>query len=722
MLDFKVHSGLIKGLTISRNAPPITSILYADDLLVCGLAEQHEVLQINANVEEFCLMSGQKIGIENSRIWFSKRTAAGMKQYCMQVFQAAQGEKDHTYLGVPIMPTRISHYDYLMDKVIAKLHIWRAKLLSPAAKITLIKAVVEPMVLYSMGAGPIPESVLQKINLKIRSFFWNTGDKNKMRLVSWDKITVPKAAGGLGLRDITLLNKAMAMKMLWRMVSKECEQSLWVKVLTAKYLSRTAIWLATVPRICTKLWAAILAAREALKPNVRWVVSDGQRCAVIGDPWHDFWLQFTQNSTPALKLKLVDLVDEQSHKWNTSLLIETLGFHGALYIACLYPDPPLNASRKDRLVFMPTKNGNFTFKGACNLLQPVGVQQPMQVQVWKAIWYSPGILPRIRVFLWKLMHEAVPVRAVFARRLRLQPPPCDLCGKEEDDVLHVLFTCDIARNFWFSSHLAIRADVLPSQIYEGVKLNVRHVLGMAASLDYFAKAADNQRCIIKGEINCEAAEIDKTSRICIMDGSFKEDGMAGWARMIYEEGDLVGYEIRSGKAASPFHVEAMALQAAVMRVQEEGWSDATFYTDSQLLARILNGSLSLESSDWRAYVLVASATATFVMMFSSSLSVVEFYFLHRFPIPYALYLISVSVLAGFWGQYFVRKLVKFLGRESIIVFILSSVIFASAVTMGITFIIFNIYILVITILFFFSSSKIQFLVFNLVQFSSIVLP
>ncbi|WOK99212.1 hypothetical protein Cni_G07924 [Canna indica] len=80
---------------------------------------------------------------------------------------------------------------------------------------------------------------------------------------------------------------------------------------------------------------------------------------------------------------------------------------------------------------------------------------------------------------------------------------------------------------------------------------------------------------------------------------------------------------------------------------------------------------------------VASATATFVMMFSSSLSVVEFYFLKRFPIPYALYLISVSVLAGFWGQFFVRKLVKFLGRASIIVFILSSVIFASALTMGV---------------------------------------
>uniref|UniRef100_A0A2P2JQA3 Uncharacterized protein LOC107432016 n=1 Tax=Rhizophora mucronata TaxID=61149 RepID=A0A2P2JQA3_RHIMU len=79
---------------------------------------------------------------------------------------------------------------------------------------------------------------------------------------------------------------------------------------------------------------------------------------------------------------------------------------------------------------------------------------------------------------------------------------------------------------------------------------------------------------------------------------------------------------------------------------------------------------------------VASATATFVMMFSSSLSVVEFYLLKRFPIPYALYLLAVSILAGFWGQFFVRKLIRILRRASLIVFILSGVIFASALTMG----------------------------------------
>ncbi|GMH23181.1 hypothetical protein Nepgr_025024 [Nepenthes gracilis] len=80
---------------------------------------------------------------------------------------------------------------------------------------------------------------------------------------------------------------------------------------------------------------------------------------------------------------------------------------------------------------------------------------------------------------------------------------------------------------------------------------------------------------------------------------------------------------------------------------------------------------------------VASATATFVMLFSSSLSVLEFYFLKRFPIPYALYLMTVCIVAGFWGQFVVRKLVAFLRRASIIVFILSAVIFASAVIMGV---------------------------------------
>ncbi|XP_058201682.1 sulfite exporter TauE/SafE family protein 3-like [Rhododendron vialii] len=79
---------------------------------------------------------------------------------------------------------------------------------------------------------------------------------------------------------------------------------------------------------------------------------------------------------------------------------------------------------------------------------------------------------------------------------------------------------------------------------------------------------------------------------------------------------------------------------------------------------------------------VSSATATFAMTFSSSMSVVEYYLLKRFPVPYALYLIAVATVAAFIGQHVVRKLIIILGRASLIIFILAFMIFVSAISLG----------------------------------------
>ncbi|KAI3454061.1 hypothetical protein Pfo_010724 [Paulownia fortunei] len=79
---------------------------------------------------------------------------------------------------------------------------------------------------------------------------------------------------------------------------------------------------------------------------------------------------------------------------------------------------------------------------------------------------------------------------------------------------------------------------------------------------------------------------------------------------------------------------------------------------------------------------VSSATSTFAMMFSSSMSVVEYYFLKRFPVPYALYFAAIATVAAFIGQHFVRKLIIVTGRASIIIFILASTIFLSAISLG----------------------------------------
>ncbi|RZC81104.1 hypothetical protein C5167_043672, partial [Papaver somniferum] len=79
---------------------------------------------------------------------------------------------------------------------------------------------------------------------------------------------------------------------------------------------------------------------------------------------------------------------------------------------------------------------------------------------------------------------------------------------------------------------------------------------------------------------------------------------------------------------------------------------------------------------------VASATASFAMMFSSSMSVIEFYLLKRFPIPYAAYFLAVAIVAAAAGQYVVRKLIIALGRASLIVFLLVTLFFVSAFLLG----------------------------------------
>lgn len=79
---------------------------------------------------------------------------------------------------------------------------------------------------------------------------------------------------------------------------------------------------------------------------------------------------------------------------------------------------------------------------------------------------------------------------------------------------------------------------------------------------------------------------------------------------------------------------------------------------------------------------VSSATATFAMTFSSSMSVIEYYLLKRFPVPYALYFVAVATVAAFVGQHVVRKLIILLGRASLIIFILAFMILVSAISLG----------------------------------------
>ncbi|KVH89667.1 Transmembrane protein TauE like protein [Cynara cardunculus var. scolymus] len=139
--------------------------------------------------------------------------------------------------------------------------------------------------------------------------------------------------------------------------------------------------------------------------------------------------------------------------------------------------------------------------------------------------------------------------------------------------------------------------------------------------------------------------------------------------------------------------EAVSLYKGYRKISSKGDSGTNLrvgqlvsYCSCGILAGLVGGLLGLGGGFIMGPLFlelgVSSATATFAMLFSSSMSVVEYYLLRRFPVPYALHFLVVATIAAFIGQHVVRKLIILLGRASLIIFILAFTIFVSAILLG----------------------------------------
>lgn len=111
------------------------------------------------------------------------------------------------------------------------------------------------------------------------------------------------------------------------------------------------------------------------------------------------------------------------------------------------------------------KNGVFSVKGAYKMLeqlQPLirGMISPKEKQVWKKIWKTPGVLPRVRIFFWKILEKALPIGVALSKRIPTFQPSCSICNANMEDAAHALFLCLHARATWFVSGLGLRTSLV----------------------------------------------------------------------------------------------------------------------------------------------------------------------------------------------------------------------------------------------------------------------
>ena len=102
--------------------------------------------------------------------------------------------------------------------------------------------------------------------------------------MSWENVTTPKDAGGLGLRTTHHMNVAILMNQAWRL--QQNPNMLWAQVLEAKYFLTTNLFDSICNPQCLHIWTALYEGMQWPQSGMKWIVGDGQTINV----WQDNWL------------------------------------------------------------------------------------------------------------------------------------------------------------------------------------------------------------------------------------------------------------------------------------------------------------------------------------------------------------------------------------------------------------------------------------------------
>jgi hypothetical protein len=57
---------------------------------------------------------------------------------------------------------------------------------------------------------------------------------------------------------------------------------------------------------------------------------------------------------------------------------------------------------------------------------------------------------KIKIFGWRALKGLIPCNAVLAKRHIIQDGQCPICNNGEEDVKHIIFSCDRAKAVWSS--------------------------------------------------------------------------------------------------------------------------------------------------------------------------------------------------------------------------------------------------------------------------------
>lgn len=294
LMERAKETGLIRGASVGPNALKISHLQFADDTIIFCDAEWEEIIMIKRILRCFEVMSGLKIN-------FHRSTVCGIGVEEMRVIEFAtklnclSQRLPLTYLGLPLdaNPRSRSTWQPMVEKFKKKLASWKRRFLSFVGRLTLIRSVLSSLPLFFLSLFKMPVGVAKTTDKIQSSFLWGDSETSrKIHLVNWKEVTMDKNNGGLGIRDLRLVNQCMLLKWWWRFAIEE--GVLWKSVVCSKYGYSGGKWWPSVTdlSLVSKIWRDIVDIAQSspnlfsfFVENTEITIEDGRRIRFWDDNW-----------------------------------------------------------------------------------------------------------------------------------------------------------------------------------------------------------------------------------------------------------------------------------------------------------------------------------------------------------------------------------------------------------------------------------------------------
>lgn len=103
----------------------------------------------------------------------------------------------------------------MIKRVDRRLAVWKGRYLSKGSKLILLKSVLSNLLVYFMSLFMGPMLVIHKLERIRRDFLWHSTDgEHKFHLMRWNLICSPFSEGGLSIRSLKAVNRALLNKRL----------------------------------------------------------------------------------------------------------------------------------------------------------------------------------------------------------------------------------------------------------------------------------------------------------------------------------------------------------------------------------------------------------------------------------------------------------------------------------------------------------------------------